>query len=212
MRFSISHQHRVLQKRHQLTLRQSGSEAESLQWLRVLAAWQKTRWSDRGIQGKFEIEKRRRFYESFVSAIFRVSTLSFWAMFADDRLVALELGCRFRAQYIGIHPSFDPDLASCSPGVVLRALVLQKLIEQGTRRYDFGAGDETYKVRWANEVRSFSNFSCAPRWSRQGFKLQCNNGIEEARIFLKRVLPSTIFGAVRYVYHLAKRLFIRNAS
>lgn len=212
MRFSISHQHRALERRHQLTLRHSDSEAESLRWLRVLAAWQKARWSDRGIRSKFEFEKRRRFYESFVSALFRGSTLSFWALFADDRLVALELGCMFRAQYIGIHPSFDPELASCSPGVVLRALVLQKLIEQGTRRYDFGSGDETYKVRWANEVRSFSNFSCAPRWSRQGFKLHCNNWIKETRIFLKRALPSTILGAVNYVYHVTKRLFIRNAS
>ena len=167
MRFSISHQHRALKNRYQLTLRKSDSEAESLQWLRVLVVWQKTRWSYRGIQGKFEIEQRRRFYESFVSALSRNNTLSFWAMFADDRLVALELGCMFRDQYIGIHPSFDPDLASFSPGVVLRALVLQKLIEQGTTRYDFGAGDETYKVRWANETRSFSNFSCAPRWSRR---------------------------------------------
>ena len=61
-------------------------------------------------------------------------------------------------------------------------------MSEGAERYDFGAGDEEYKRRWANERKTFSNFSCAPHWSRAGLRLQFYNRLDRARKGVKWLL------------------------
>jgi len=188
MRFSISHQMRVAEKKWHPSMRLCQSEAEALQWLALMAKWQNVRWSSRGIRGKFEWNRRRLFYEKFVIGLVRNGDLRFWALVANDQLLAVELGCRFEGRYVGIHPAFDPALAPYSPGVVLRTMILQRLIRDGMERYDFGAGDEKYKLRWANERKTFSNFCCAPHWSQAGLRLQINNVVDCTRKMVKSLL------------------------
>ena len=196
MRFSISHQMRVAEKKWHPSLRLCQSEAEALQWLTLLAKWQDVRWSSRGLQGKFGWDRRRLFYERFVIGLLRIGDLRFWALVANDQVLAVELGCRFRGRYVGIHPAFDPALVSYSPGVVLRAMILQHLMREGMERYDFGAGDEKYKLRWANERKTFSNFSCAPHWSRAGLRLQFDNHVDRARSGVKWLLRQAGYARV----------------
>lgn len=43
---------------------------------------------------------------------------------------------------------FDERAGKLRPGVALFALVMQRAIEQGCRRFDFLRGDEAYKYRW----------------------------------------------------------------
>ena len=47
----------------------------------------------------------------------------------------------------------DAELNRFGPGTVLTAEVLQAAFERGVRRYDFGGGDDSYKLRWAQELR-----------------------------------------------------------
>jgi CelD/BcsL family acetyltransferase involved in cellulose biosynthesis len=48
----------------------------------------------------------------------------------------------------------DAELNRYGPGTVLTAEVLRSAFERGLRRYDFGGGDDAYKLRWASELRS----------------------------------------------------------
>ena len=47
----------------------------------------------------------------------------------------------------------DVELNRFGPGTVLTAEVLQAAFERGLDRYDFGGGDDGYKLRWAPELR-----------------------------------------------------------
>jgi CelD/BcsL family acetyltransferase involved in cellulose biosynthesis len=205
MRLSLSHQMRAFDKQFHLVVRRSKSTSEALSWLGQLALWQNARWSSRGIIGKFEWEMRQRFYENLVRLLDQRGWLSFWALFASEQLVAVELGFRWGTRHIGVHPGFDPDMASRSPGVVLRARVLQSLIELGIEKYDFGEGDQSYKIRWSNELTSFTNICCARRFSRHGLQLMALNLSGWMRNRVKRHLPAPALELVRWIYHAAVR-------
>ena len=151
MRHSIAHQVRSASGRYRMAARRCVTEAEAISWLSKLANWQNSRWSKRGIPSKLECPARRLFYEQFVRGLFGRNQLSCWALFADDQLVAVELGCRSKDCHVGIHSGFDPAMATLSPGVILQAFLLQSLIGDRMARYDFGSGNEGYKLRWANE-------------------------------------------------------------
>lgn len=207
MRYSISHQLRSSSEQYRLVARRCATETDALFWLAELAKWQNSRWSERGITGKFEWQQRRAFYEEFVLALFQRKWLSFWALFADDELVAVELGCRYKNRHVGLHPGFDPAFATLSPGVVLRALILQSLIADGVARYDFGAGDDAYKLRWANELKFFSNFLCARRWTAPANQLLVANTLGQTRNILKKVLPSAAFRTLRSLYRWTTHRF-----
>jgi CelD/BcsL family acetyltransferase involved in cellulose biosynthesis len=196
MRFSISHQMRAAEQKWHPSLHLCQSEAEALEWLGLLAEWQGVRWSSRGIDGKFRWDRRRLFYEKLVVGLVRTGDLRFWALVANEQVLALELGCRFRGHYIGIHPAFDPALASYSPGVVLRAMILQHLMREGMELYDFGAGDEEYKRRWANERRTFSNLCCAPLWTSAGLRVRLDNVVDGTRKKIKWLLSRAGYARV----------------
>lgn len=55
--------------------------------------------------------------------------------------------------------SFNPEFAGQSPGIALRAMIMQEAIAQGFSEYDFLRGVEPYKRRFAPESRWLRNWS-----------------------------------------------------
>ena len=58
--------------------------------------------------------------------------------------------------------SRDPAIREHSPGRVLRAHVVREAVEAGMRRFDFGLGEEEYKLRDASGVRQLANWFLYP--------------------------------------------------
>ena len=58
--------------------------------------------------------------------------------------------------------SRDPSIREHSPGRVLRAHVIREALEAGIRRFDFGLGEEDYKLRDASGVTRLANWFLYP--------------------------------------------------
>jgi CelD/BcsL family acetyltransferase involved in cellulose biosynthesis len=69
------------------------------------------------------------------------------------RPIAFHYGTCYRGRYTWGMPTFAVDLARRSPGQVLLRHVLLDAIQEGAHTFDFGWGDEPFKLRFATETR-----------------------------------------------------------
>ena len=78
------------------------------------------------------------------------------ALWAGDRLTAVEYSLHAGDQYHFWFPGYEPSLARCSPGILLSMDTMRLAAERGYRTFDFGFEGEHYKKYFCNgfkEVR-----------------------------------------------------------
>jgi CelD/BcsL family acetyltransferase involved in cellulose biosynthesis len=71
-------------------------------------------------------------------------------LYAGDRLVAVHAGMRCSGVAHYWLPTFDRDVASYSPGIILLFHLARALADQGVHRLDLGPGTERYKMLFNN--------------------------------------------------------------
>jgi CelD/BcsL family acetyltransferase involved in cellulose biosynthesis len=67
------------------------------------------------------------------------------ALWAGDRVTAVEYSLHAGDRYHFWFPAYQPDLARCSPGILLSMDTMRLAGEAGYRVFDFGFGGEAYK-------------------------------------------------------------------
>lgn len=72
------------------------------------------------------------------------------ALYADDRMIAAELGLRSGQAYHLWFPVYDAQFARYSPGSLMTLATLEAVAEQGVVSVDFGPGGEAYKQAFAD--------------------------------------------------------------
>ncbi|MBL0947179.1 GNAT family N-acetyltransferase [Brevundimonas sp.] len=76
------------------------------------------------------------------------------ALWAGDRLCALEYSLHADSHYHFWFPAYVPGLARCSPGVLLSLDTMRQGSKLGYRVFDFGFGGEHYKKYFCNASQS----------------------------------------------------------
>ena len=149
-------------RRHENWFRRAGTldfrfiedSGEALSHLETLFDQHVRRWGPEGFPSRFLDERHRAFYRNLVelmlpTAVARLSVLEF-----DGRPIAYEFGFEYGNRYYAVKPSFEPEYADHSPGMLIQKYCMADLIERGVGEYDFTVGDEPYKYRFANHVRN----------------------------------------------------------
>lgn len=80
-----------------------------------------------------------------------------WLLFlfrAKGRLVAYRLCFAYNGTVYDWNTSYDLEYSQYSLGKILLKPVLQYCFEHGYREFDFMAGDEDYKLKWTDKVRT----------------------------------------------------------
>ena len=72
------------------------------------------------------------------------------ALWAGDRLTAVEYSLHAGDQYHFWFPGYEPSLARCSPGILLSMDTMRLAAERGYRTFDFGFEGEHYKKYFCN--------------------------------------------------------------
>jgi len=68
---------------------------------------------------------------------------------AGERRVSFHLALEQGGAYVPLKGGFDPVVSRCSPGKLMIQATLERAFATGLRRYEFVAGSEDYKLRWA---------------------------------------------------------------
>ena len=90
------------------------------------------------------------------------------ALYAGEALVAAHYGLRNASVCHWWFPGYDSEYGKYSPGKILLRHLLKESAIQGVTRFDFGAGDESYKYSFANDsvdiCRAVIDRNAARRW------------------------------------------------
>ena len=76
------------------------------------------------------------------------------ALWAGDRLCAIEYSLTGGDQCHFWFPAYEPGLARCSPGILLTLDTMKQGAAVGLRTFDFGFGGEGYKKYFCNARRT----------------------------------------------------------
>jgi CelD/BcsL family acetyltransferase involved in cellulose biosynthesis len=97
-----------------------------------------------------------RFYRRVAAWAAERGMLRLAVLSAGERIVAFNYAISDNGCEHLLKLGHDAQLNRVGPGTVLTAEVLQAAFERGLDRYDFGGGDDAYKLRWTPEVRCSS--------------------------------------------------------
>jgi len=76
------------------------------------------------------------------------------ALWAGDKLTAIEYSLHAGDRYHFWFPAYQPELARCSPGILLTMDTMRLGCEAGFRVFDFGFGGEGYKKYFCNATQT----------------------------------------------------------
>jgi CelD/BcsL family acetyltransferase involved in cellulose biosynthesis len=115
-----------------------------------LLRWKSRQYGDTGVVDVFEYDWVTSLLQKIISHRGNKFSGLFSTLHAGERLVAVHAGMRSHGVAHYWFPSFDRDIASYSPGIILLLHLARALGERGVRRLDLGAGNERYKTLFAN--------------------------------------------------------------
>jgi CelD/BcsL family acetyltransferase involved in cellulose biosynthesis len=154
---SLRRHHRALERKGTLTCNTDRDADRILPQLdeffdQHVRRWQLTKWPSLFLE-----EAQRAFYRAVTERLDGLGVLRFTTVRLDGRLVAAHYGFLHAGSFIWYKPSFEPDLASMSPGEVLLKLLLELARAENAAEFDFTIGAEPFKLRFATKVREVIN-------------------------------------------------------
>jgi CelD/BcsL family acetyltransferase involved in cellulose biosynthesis len=143
---------RVLHRQGTLVCRTYTSERDILPLLDGFFDQHIERWSKTDFPSLFLESVNRDFYRALVQRLDTSNALRFTELRLGDRLIAAHFGFMHGDTFTFYKPTYAPSLAEFSPGQVLLRQLLEHVRDEGARLFDFGIGNETYKLRFATTV------------------------------------------------------------
>ncbi|MEZ5287570.1 MAG: GNAT family N-acetyltransferase [Vicinamibacterales bacterium] len=150
---SLRRRQHYFERRGRLSFRDMRTSADVQPYLDTFFAQHVERWRTTDTPSLFTDPANRRFYADLAGRLDGTGWLFFSAVELDDRPIALHYGFDFDDALVWYKPSFDPQMAAGSPGLVLVRHLIQRAVDGGRRELDFTIGDEPFKQRFTNFQR-----------------------------------------------------------
>ncbi|MCA8955600.1 MAG: GNAT family N-acetyltransferase [Planctomycetes bacterium] len=112
------------------------------------------RWQGTDSPSLFLRDRDRAFYARLTDVLDATGWLRFTRLSVEDQAIAFHYGFVHSGVFVWYKPSFDIALAKKSPGEALLAELFERTAEEECDEFDFTVGDEAFKSRFANHVRS----------------------------------------------------------
>jgi CelD/BcsL family acetyltransferase involved in cellulose biosynthesis len=128
------------------------------------------RWKGTASRSLFEDLEKQEFYQKLTEVAGDTGWLRFTRLDWNNKPIAFHFGTCYRGNYLWYKPSFAIDLARRSPGEVLLRQLLLAARDENARVFDFGLGDEKFKFRFANCVRTVRTWGLYPARALPGVK------------------------------------------
>jgi len=133
---------------HHLTFRVPSGVAEAEELFAGLARLHTERWNLRGEPGALAHEAVRRFHGLVIRAMWQTGLLRIFGLDVEGILAAVVYGFSVHGRMVFYLGAFDPSRASLSPGALLIAFAIERVLAEGGTVFDFLRGRESYKYRF----------------------------------------------------------------
>jgi CelD/BcsL family acetyltransferase involved in cellulose biosynthesis len=190
---------RRLQNRHSVRIYRCARLEELPRCLEAFFGLHQQRWENTGERGTFSSDNRKKFYDRLSRCLLDRGWLEFWILELDGEIVAAQFGFRYRDKVFQLQEGYDHRRGSDRPGYVLRGAVLERLIQENIRTYDFLGGEDPYKARWGARQATYSQLHFAPALSFGAFWLESAHKAGRSKERLRNVLPSSVWSLFRKV-------------
>lgn len=152
-KYSLRRRQNYFQRQGRLTFKTvQGSEVVS--YLDGFFSQHIARWAGTRSPSLFLEEKNRQFYRELARAFCETGWLVLSIVELDGRPLAMHVGFDYEGKLLWYKPSFDPAYAKHSPGLLLLRYLVGYAIERKCDELDFSIGDEPFKQRFCNHVRT----------------------------------------------------------
>lgn len=141
---------RRIEENHKVQFGLHDSEHEFPEALETLFRNHKSRWQAKSQAGVFENERRRNFYRRLTPELYRRGWLRFFYLRIDGAIVAQQYCFERNGNVYLLQEGFDYAFAEANVGHALRSYVMEWLIENKKRCYDFLAGTSRHKQLWSS--------------------------------------------------------------
>jgi CelD/BcsL family acetyltransferase involved in cellulose biosynthesis len=111
---------------------------------------------------RFWYEKVPLFIRAFTEAAAESEWLRFTRIEWNGRPVAFHYGYCYQGRYFWGMSSFDVALARQSPGQVMLRQLLLAALEENAHTFDFGTGDQDFKVRFSTKINHVRTWGLYP--------------------------------------------------
>lgn len=190
-RGKIAYYSKRLEKKYQVRFYKCASDSELRGCLEALFELHQKRWQSTGQPGSFGSAARRQFYFDIGRLLLAQGLLEFWLLELNGKPAAAQFGFRFRNTVSQLQEGYDREYSADSIGYVLRARVIQELIAQGVRTYDFLGGEPGYKAKWGAQAGHFLDLRFGRPFSAGAAYLQAQRHAERSKSWLRRNLPGS---------------------
>ncbi|MEQ1794027.1 MAG: GNAT family N-acetyltransferase [Nitrospira sp.] len=112
------------------------------------------RWTGSGSPSLFLKEVNRTFYRELAIAMVDNTCLLLSIIEFDGQPLAMHYGFDYNGRLLWYKPSFDRAQAKHSPGLVLLRYLIGYALEHKRDEFDFTIGDEPFKSRFSNHLRT----------------------------------------------------------
>jgi CelD/BcsL family acetyltransferase involved in cellulose biosynthesis len=106
------------------------------------------RWHSKGETGSFTNPRMREFYRKMAARGTEKKWLRLCFLILENAPIATLIGFRYGSRFYGLQTGFDPAWSKFSVGHVMLACVVEHVIAEGCREYDFLRGTQSYKYDW----------------------------------------------------------------
>ncbi len=187
---------RRLGKHYPVQIYKCTEEADLDRCLDDLFRLHQKRWLLRGEPGTFAGAARRAFYHELSRALLAHGHLEFWLISLDGKTAAAQFCFRYRDTVFLLQEGFDPDHAADRVGFVLRGHVLEQLVAQGVRHYDFLFGESEGKSTWVPQLQHYQDIHFAKPRTRGSLYLTLTNQARDSKEWLRANLPASAWSVL----------------
>lgn len=196
-RKNLARYSRRIHNRHNVRIYRCSGQEELSRCLEALFGLHQERWQNAGKPGTFTSKKRRLLYEKLSHCLLDRGWLEFWILELDGEIAAAQFAFRYGDKVFQLQEGYDHRRRSDRPGYVLRGAVLERLIQENVRTYDFLGGEDAYKFRWGAHQGFYRQLHFAPAFSFGSAWLKFVDTAGRSKEWLRNVLPSFIWTFLR---------------
>jgi CelD/BcsL family acetyltransferase involved in cellulose biosynthesis len=141
-----------------VTYREFNKQTDVASFLKAMLQIERNSWKETVGTSVTKNDYQKKLYEELTDIMVEKHCFTGHTLELNGKPIAYVYGLLFNGTFSDLKESFDSSYHAYSPGQVLKTFILQRLIEDNVRYYDYMGVCEPYKMRWTKDTYARSNY------------------------------------------------------